>query len=89
MRSVDTHVGNDRAEIIDGEHDATDAERVHRGVHRPKPDRVRSVKLVQLNALPIGSAHSLAAQCRIGALVLRQTKDCAGLHAPLSCVRGR
>src|SRR5204863_9811415 len=42
-------------DVLDGEHDATDAQRVHRRVHGPKPDRVGCVELVQLNALPIGS----------------------------------
>src|SRR2546425_12374043 len=45
------------ASMFDGEHDATDAQRVHRRVHGPKPDRVGRVELVQLNALPIGSPH--------------------------------
>src|SRR5439155_18441638 len=35
---------------FDGEHDATDAQRVHRGVHGPKPDRVGRVELVELDA---------------------------------------
>src|SRR5438309_688916 len=46
---------NDSVDVIDGEHDATDAQRVHRRVHGPKPDRVGRVELVQLNTLPIGS----------------------------------
>ncbi len=36
---------------------AADAQRVHRCVHGPKPDRVGRVELVQLNALPVGSPH--------------------------------
>ncbi len=50
---------NDSVDVIDGEHDATDAQRVHRRVHGPKPDRVGRVELVQLNALPIEESASL------------------------------
>jgi hypothetical protein len=54
---VGAHARNDTVDVIDGEHDATDAQRVHRCVHRPQPDRVGRVELVQLNALTIGSPH--------------------------------
>jgi len=47
----------DSVDIIHGEHDATDGQRIHRFVHEPKPDRVGRVELVQFNALPIGSSH--------------------------------
>jgi hypothetical protein len=54
---VGAHARNDSVDVFDGEHDATEAQRVHRCVHRTKPDRVGRVELVQLNALPIGSPH--------------------------------
>src|SRR5439155_1018707 len=41
---------DDSVDVFDGEHDATDAQRVHRRVHRPKPDRVGRVELVELDA---------------------------------------
>jgi hypothetical protein len=40
---------NDSVDVIDGEHDATDTQRVHRRVHGPKPDRVGRVEHVELN----------------------------------------
>ena len=49
---------NDIVNVIDGEHNATDAQRVHRRVHGPKPDRLGRVELVQLDAtVTIGSPH--------------------------------
>src|SRR5437764_11693549 len=51
------HTGNDSVDIIDGEHDATHAQRVHRRIYRSEPDRFGRVELVQLNALSIGSPH--------------------------------
>src|SRR5947207_2108463 len=47
---VGAHVRDDSVKTIDGEHDATEAQRVH----RPKPDGARRVELVQLDALPVG-----------------------------------
>src|ERR1700716_3419233 len=41
---------DDSIDVLDGEHDATDAQRVHRRVHGPKPDRVGRVELVELDA---------------------------------------
>jgi hypothetical protein len=41
---------DDSVDVSDGEHDATDAQRVHRRVHRPKPDRGRHVELVELDS---------------------------------------
>src|SRR5213596_576126 len=41
---------DDSVDVFDGEHDATDAQRVHRRVHGPKPDRVGRVELVELDA---------------------------------------
>src|SRR6185295_4961224 len=38
---------NDVVDVRDGEHDATDAQRVHRGVLRLSPDRLGRVELVQ------------------------------------------
>src|SRR3954453_4209107 len=52
---VGEHVRNDSVDVIDGEHDAADAQRVHRCVYRSKPDGGGRVELVQLNALPVGS----------------------------------
>ena len=52
-----SHARYDSVDVIDGEHDATESQRVHRRVHGPKADRVGRVELVQLNALPVGSPH--------------------------------
>src|SRR2546421_8719780 len=41
---------DDSVDVFDGEHDATDAQRVHRRVHGSKPDRVGRVELVELDA---------------------------------------
>src|SRR5437016_10688680 len=41
---------DDSVDAFDGEHDAADAQRVHRRVHGPKPDRVGRVELVELDA---------------------------------------
>src|SRR5438093_12220379 len=41
---------DDSVDVFDGEHDATDAQRVHRRVHGPKPDRVGRVERVELDA---------------------------------------
>src|ERR1700716_32489 len=41
---------DDGVDVFNGEHDATDAQRVHRRVHGPKPDRVGRVELVELDA---------------------------------------
>ena len=41
---------DDSVDVFDGEHDATDAQRVHRRVHGPAPDRVGRVELVELDA---------------------------------------
>src|SRR2546423_13301828 len=41
---------DDSVDVFDGEHDATDAQRVHRRVHGPKPDRVGRVELVEFDA---------------------------------------
>jgi hypothetical protein len=54
---VGAHARYNHVDFINGEHDAADAQRVYRRFHGPKPDRVRRVELVQLNALPIGRAH--------------------------------
>src|SRR4029079_11051470 len=54
---VGAHARYDSVETIDGEHDATESQRVHRRVHGPKWYRVARVDLVQLNALPVGSPH--------------------------------
>ena len=51
------HARYHNVDFINGEHNATDAQRVYRRVHGPKPDRVGRVELVQLNALAIGSPH--------------------------------
>jgi len=48
---------NDSVDIIDGEHNTPDAQRIHRCIHRPKSDRVRRVELVQFYPLPIRSPH--------------------------------
>src|SRR6266568_9049934 len=47
---VGEHARDDSVDVFDGEHDATDAQRVHRRVHGPKPDRVGRVELVELDA---------------------------------------
>jgi hypothetical protein len=55
---VGAHARNDLVDVIDGEHDATEAQRVHRRVHGPKPDCVGRVELVQLDAaVTIGRPH--------------------------------
>src|SRR3954470_10955229 len=54
---VGAHARYHNIDFINGEHNATDAQRVYRRFDGPKPDRVGRVELVQLNALPIGSAH--------------------------------
>src|SRR5438477_8532593 len=41
---------DDSVDVFDGEHDATDAQRVHRRVHGAKPDRTGRVELVELDA---------------------------------------
>jgi hypothetical protein len=41
---------DDSVDVFDGEHDSTDAQRVHRGVHGPKPDRFGCVELIELDA---------------------------------------
>lgn len=46
---VGARARNYGVDVIDGEHDATEAERVHRGIHGPKPDRVGRMELVQLD----------------------------------------
>src|SRR5437764_15338242 len=50
---VGEHARDDGVDVIDGEHNATEAQRVHRRVHGPEPDRVGPVALVQLDALAI------------------------------------
>jgi hypothetical protein len=57
LGSVRTHARNDIIDAIDGKHYAKESQRIHGPVHRPKPDHVRRVKLVQLNTLPIGSSQ--------------------------------
>src|SRR5687767_8814217 len=47
---VGAQARDDSVDVFDGEHDATDAQRVHRRVHGPKPDRVGRVELVELDA---------------------------------------
>src|SRR5579872_3205001 len=51
------HARNDSVDVVDGKHDATEAQRVHWRVHGPKPDCAWRVELIQLNALPIGGPH--------------------------------
>src|SRR5438445_12848230 len=41
---------DDSVDVFDGEHDATDAQRVHRRVHGPKPDRVARIEPVEIDA---------------------------------------
>jgi hypothetical protein len=41
---------DDSVDVFDGEHDTTDAQRVHRRVHGPKPDRFGRVELIELDA---------------------------------------
>src|SRR5438132_4940403 len=49
---------DDGVDVFDGEHDATDAQRVHRRVHGSEPDRLGRVELVELDAtLAIGRPH--------------------------------
>ena len=50
LGAVGEQARDDSVDVFDGEHDATDAERVHRRVHGPKPDRVGRVELVELGA---------------------------------------
>src|SRR5436305_9952285 len=50
LGSVGEQARDDGVDVLDGEHDATDAQRVHRRVHRPGPDRVGRVELVELDA---------------------------------------
>jgi hypothetical protein len=57
FRSVGTHSRNDRVYVIDGKHDATEAQCVHWCVHGSKSDRLGRVELVELNALSVGSPH--------------------------------
>src|SRR2546430_4229468 len=47
---VGAQARDDSVDVIDGEHDATDAQCVHRRLHGPKPDRVGRVELVELDA---------------------------------------
>src|SRR5437879_8970124 len=47
---VSEQARDDSFDVFDGEHDATDAQRVHRRVHGPKPDRFGRVELVELDA---------------------------------------
>src|SRR6266568_3286778 len=47
---VDEQARDDSVDVFDGEHDATDAQRVHRRLHGPKPDRGGRVELVELDA---------------------------------------
>ena len=51
------HARYHNVDFINCKHNSTDAQRVYRRVHGPKSDRIRRVELIQLNALPIGSAH--------------------------------
>src|SRR5207253_5395354 len=55
LSAVGAHARHERIDVIDGEHDPTDAERVERRIDWSKSDRLGRVELVQLNALPIGS----------------------------------
>src|SRR5918995_2092924 len=48
LGAVAKQAGKDVLEVVDGEHDATDAQRVHRRVFWLGPDRRRRVELVQL-----------------------------------------
>src|SRR5687768_10026320 len=57
LRSMGAQACDGTIDVVDGEHDATDPKRVHRRVHGPKPDRIGSVELVELDALPIWSPH--------------------------------
>src|SRR5205085_12200317 len=50
LRPVGEQARDDSVDVFDGEHDATDAQRVHRRVHRPKPDRVGRMEFVELDA---------------------------------------
>ena len=50
LSPVGAQARDDSVDVFDGEHDATDAQRVHRRVHGPKPDRVGRVELVELDA---------------------------------------
>src|SRR5215217_7354289 len=47
--AVCAQAGNDVLDVVDGEHDATDAQRVRRGVSRLTADRRRRVELRKLN----------------------------------------
>src|SRR5207302_9134281 len=63
---------DDSVDVVDGEHDATDAQRVHRRVHGPKPDRVGRVELVELDAtMAVRGPH----QREGGANVLEPDQD--------------
>src|SRR5205814_5116559 len=50
LRPVRKQARDDSVDVLDREHDATDAQRVYRRVHGPKPDRVGRVELVELDA---------------------------------------
>src|SRR5213082_1007540 len=50
LGAVGEQARDDSVDVFDGEHDATDAQRVHRRVHGPKPDRVGGVELIELDA---------------------------------------
>src|SRR5215217_6812504 len=49
LAAVIAQAANDVVEVVDGEHDATDAQRVRRRVFRPGSDRRRRVELRQLD----------------------------------------
>jgi hypothetical protein len=64
---------NDIVDVLDGEHDATEAQRVHRRVDGSKPDRVGRVELVQLDAtVTIGRPHHREGGPHLKAVVPRR-----------------
>src|SRR3954454_17707315 len=56
--TVAAKAGNDVVDVVDSEHDAAYAQRVHRGVFRLGSDRWRRVELRQLNpAVAVRGPH--------------------------------
>ena len=58
LATVAAQAGDDVVDVVDGEHDAADAQRVHRRVLRLRPDRRRRVELRQLDpAVAVRGPH--------------------------------
>lgn len=72
---------DDIIDVIDSKHDATNAQRVDRRIDRAKPDRIRRVKLIQFDFLPIGRAQ----RYKRGSNVVRSQADQLRNQGPFDC----